>query len=32
MAASAHHAFEIVGLGQLVEATIVADRVVTFGA
>ena len=31
-AANLHPAFEIVGLGQLIDATITSDRFVTFGA
>jgi len=32
LAASLHPAFEIVGLGQLIDALIQADRAITFGA
>lgn len=32
LAANAHPAFEIVGLGQLIEAAMVSDRLITFGA
>lgn len=31
-AASIHPAFEVVGLGQLIEAVMTANRVITFGA